>query len=170
MNRTDEDLETRARGDRSCSSDPTSGREPSVDEDQELQVGGPQALSPSEISGQRGRFDQIAAATVHAVSRGPFFLGCVAGVMVWVALGVLVGFSDTWLAAGSAVMSVVIVMLVAVLENAQRRSDQAIQRKLNAIVDALAEFMRDTQVGDQQVHELRTAVGIEQRESTDEGQ
>jgi low affinity Fe/Cu permease len=141
-----------------------------VDEDQALQLGGPPALPPSEISGHRGRFDQIAAATVHTVSRGPFFTGCVAGVMIWVALGVLTGFSDTWLAAGSAVMSVVIVMLVAVLENAQRRSDQAVQRKLNAIVDALAEFMRETHVGDQQVHELRTAVGIENRESTGEGQ
>ena len=104
--------------------------------------------------------------TVHTVSRGPFFIGCIAGVLVWVALGVLVGFSDTWLAAGSAVMSVVILVLVAVLENAQRRSDQAIQRKLNAIADALADFMRETNVNDQQVDELRAAVGIEHREST----
>jgi low affinity Fe/Cu permease len=137
-----------------------------MDEDQELQEGGPQALSPSEISGRRGRFDQLAAATVHAVSRGPFFIGCVVGVLIWLALGVLTGFSETWLAAGSAVMSVVIVMLVAVLENAQRRSDQAIQRKLNAIADALAEFMCETNVNDQQVDELRAAVGIEHREST----
>jgi low affinity Fe/Cu permease len=129
-------------------------------------MGGPQALSPSEISGRRGRFDQIAAATVHAVSRGPFFIGCVAGVLIWLALGILTGFSETWLAAGSAVMSVVIVMLVAVLENAQRRSDQAIQRKLNAITDALADFMCETNVDDEQVDELRAAVGIEHREST----
>jgi low affinity Fe/Cu permease len=140
-----------------------------VDEDRELQVGGPRALSASEVSGQRGRFDQIAAAASHAVSRGPFFAGCVAGVVVWLALGVLTGFSETWLAAGSAVMSVVIVVLVAVLENAQRRSDQAVQRKLNAIADALADFMRETQVDDQQVHELRTAVGLEHRESTGGG-
>lgn len=137
-----------------------------MDEDRQLQVGDPQALSPSEISGQRGRFDKVAAAAVHAVSRGPFFAGCLAGVLVWLALGVLSGFSETWLAVGSALMSVVIVMLVAVLENAQRRSDQAIQRKLNAIADALADFMCETHVEDQQVHELRAAVGIEHREST----
>jgi low affinity Fe/Cu permease len=137
-----------------------------VDEDQELQTGGSQALSPSEIDGERGRFDEVAAVTVHTVSRGPFFIGCIAGVLVWVALGVLLGFSDTWLAAGSAVMAVVILVLVAVLENAQRRSDQAIQRKLNAIADALADFMRETNVNDQQVDELRAAVGIEHREST----
>jgi low affinity Fe/Cu permease len=138
-----------------------------VDEDQEFQEGAPQALSPSQINGQRARFDEIAAATVHTVSRGPFFFGCVAGVVVWLALGILTGFSATWLAAGSAVMSVVIVVLVAVLENAQRRSDQAIQRKLNAIADALADFMCQTHVDDQQVDELRAAVGIEHRESTD---
>lgn len=137
-----------------------------MDEDQELQVGGAHALPPSEIDGQRGRFDQVAATTVHTVSRGPFFVGCVAGVLAWLAVGVLTGFSDTWLAAGSAVMSVVIVVLVAVLENAQRRSDQAIQRKLNAIADALADFMCETHVDDQQVDELRAAVGIEHREST----
>jgi low affinity Fe/Cu permease len=137
-----------------------------VDEDQQLQEGAPRALSPSQIDGQRARFDEIAAATVHTVSRGPFFFGCVAGVVVWLALGVLTGFSATWLAAGSAVMSVVIVVLVAVLENAQRRSDQAIQRKLNAIADALADFMCQTHVDDQQVDELRAAVGIEHREST----
>ena len=138
-----------------------------MDKDQELQEGAPQALSPSQINGQRARFDEIAAATVHTVSRGPFFFGCVAGVVVWLALGILTGFSAMWLAAGSAVMSVVIVVLVAVLENAQRRSDQAIQRKLNAIADALADFMCQTHVDDQQVDELRAAVGIEHRESTD---
>jgi len=86
-------------------------------------------------------------------------------VLVWLGLGLLTGFSDTWLTAGSAVMSVVIVMLVAVLENAQRRSDQAIQRKLE-IADALADFMCETNVEQQQVDELRAAVGIEHREST----
>ena len=40
------------------------------------------------------------------------------------------------------------------------------QRKLNAIADALADFMRETNVNDQQVDELRAAVGIEHREST----
>lgn len=137
-----------------------------MDEDHELQVAGPRALSPSEISGQPGRFDQIAAATSHAVSRGPFFAGCIASVVIWGALGVSTEFSDSWLATGSAIMSIVIIVLVAVLENAQRRSDQAVQRKLNAIADALADFMCQTHVDDQQVHELRTAVGIEHREST----
>ena len=145
---------------------PGCNRDATVDEDQELQVGGAQALPPSEISGQRGSFDQIAATASHAVSRGPFFVVCVAGVLVWFALWMLTGFSYTWLAAGSAVMSVVIVVLVAVLENAQRRSDQAVQRKLNAVADALADFMCQTHVDDQQVRELRTAVGIEHREST----
>jgi low affinity Fe/Cu permease len=104
--------------------------------------------------------------TVHTVSRGPFFVGCIAGVLVWLVLGILTGFSDTWLAGGSGVMSVVIMVLVAVLENAQRRSDQAIQRKLNAIADALADFMCETNVDAEQVEELRAAIGIEHREST----
>ena len=120
---------------------------------------------PARSAGS-GSFDQIAATASHAVSRGPLFVVCVAGVLVWFALWMLTGFSYTWLAAGSAVMSVVIVVLVAVLENAQRRSDQAGQRKLNAVADALPDFMCQTHVDDQQVRELRTAVGVEHREST----
>jgi hypothetical protein len=43
------------------------GRSGPMDEDQEVQQSGPRALSPSEINGQRGRFDEVAAATVHTL-------------------------------------------------------------------------------------------------------
>ena len=97
-----------------------------MDEEREIQLDGARALSPSEIKGQRGRFDQMAAVAVHTVSRGPFFVGCVLGVLVWLALGILSGFSDTWLAAGSTAMSVIL-MLRGTRER-QSVDNQAIRR------------------------------------------
>ena len=65
-------------------------------------------------------------------------------------------------------MGTAILLLVAILENAQRRSDQAVQRKLNAIADALAEYIGPSGDYDRPVRELQSAVGLEHRESTND--
>jgi low affinity Fe/Cu permease len=62
--------------------------------------------------------------------------------------------------------------MVALLQNSQMRSDQAVQHKLNAIADGLADLMayiaeqsdKDDLVKDRR--ELHDAVGLELREST----
>jgi low affinity Fe/Cu permease len=138
-----------------------------VDEDRQLQEG-TLHRPPSEVTADRGLFDRFAAWASHLVSRGPFFLVCALGIGAWALGGVFVGFSDRWLAWGAIGMATVILLLVAVLENAQRRSDQALQRKLNAMADALADFMCGTHIDDRRVEELRSAVGLEHRESTDD--
>jgi low affinity Fe/Cu permease len=62
--------------------------------------------------------------------------------------------------------------MVALLQNSQTRSDQAVQHKLNAIADGLADVMRHLVAGDdgydlrQDLKELREAVGLENHEST----
>ena len=60
-------------------------------------------------------------------------------------------------------------MLVALLQNTQTRSDEAVQHKLNAIADGLSNLMRHVGQGDEQMEkdlrELRAAVGLENRES-----
>jgi hypothetical protein len=61
---------------------------------------------------------------------------------------------------------------VALLQNSQTRSDQAVQHKLNAVADGLADLMDYlTNGGDksdlrEDLIELRRAVGLEKREST----
>jgi len=55
--------------------------------------------------------------------------------------------------------------MVALLQNSQTRADLAVQHKLNAIADSLADLMRQQGL-EQDAYELRTAVGLEQREST----
>jgi hypothetical protein len=61
---------------------------------------------------------------------------------------------------------------VALLQNTQTRADEAVQHKLNAIADALADLMtHNAERNDghstlpEDVAELRAAVGLEHRES-----
>jgi hypothetical protein len=62
--------------------------------------------------------------------------------------------------------------MVALVENTHTRSDRALQHKLNAIADGLADLMANLQASGttpdirQDLLELRAAVGLEQREST----
>jgi hypothetical protein len=59
-------------------------------------------------------------------------------------------------------------LLVALLQNSQRRGEQALQQKLDAIADGLADLMShlaassDTDL-ERDVGELKHAVGLEQR-------
>jgi low affinity Fe/Cu permease len=60
-------------------------------------------------------------------------------------------------------------LLVALLQNSQTRSDAAVQEKLNAIADGLADLMAAHSSGGKttlaaDVKELREAVGLEDRE------
>ena len=121
---------------------------------------------PSDVSPHRSRFDEIAEAVIHFASRGRFLLivtACLAG---WLAAGFAFGFRSMWLQSGTTALAWVTLMLVFAVENAQRRSDQAVQRKLNAMAEALADFMAAEDVPTKRVDELRAAVGLEDREST----
>jgi hypothetical protein len=59
--------------------------------------------------------------------------------------------------------------MVALLQNTQTRADRAIQDKLNAIADGLADLMKSASRDDatlrKDLTELRAAVGLEDRES-----
>ena len=115
----------------------------------------------------RGPFDRMADRVTHFLSRGPFFVLSVTAIVAWVAVaGPWMGFSGRWADVGMLSLAAVSFVLLALLENAQRRSDQAIQRKLNALADARADFMANEDVEYEQVEELRAAVGLEHREST----
>jgi len=90
-----------------------------------------------------------------------------AGLAAWlVVAGPLMGYSDRWIALGAFCMAAITFLMLALLENAQRRSDQAIQRKLNALVEALAFLLEGGEVEQHAVEELRAAIGLEHREST----
>ena len=120
---------------------------------------------PSAVGNERHWFDEVADAASHHVSTGPFFAVTSALLGLWLLIGWAVGFPDRWLNIGSTCMVVTTFVLLAILENAQRRSDKALHRKLNVLAQAVAELLEREGEGTT-ADELRGAAGVEHREST----
>jgi low affinity Fe/Cu permease len=123
---------------------------------------------PSAVTPHVSIFDRAASATSRIVSRAWFFAACVLLVFDSV---------DTWQLVINTATTIGTWLLVALLQNAQQRADQATQHKLNAIAQGLADLMQATadnpRAGaDAAIHlhvsvgELRAAVGLEHRESS----
>ena len=128
---------------------------------------------PSEVSDQVTAFDRFAGGASRLASRAWFFAFCVALVLVWAPSYFVLQNLDTWQLIINTLTTIVTFLMVALLQNSQTRADQAVQHKLNAIADAVADLMRelsDTSDADlgQDLKELREAVGLEERESTSE--
>ncbi len=127
---------------------------------------------PSEVSAEVGFFDRFATAASQMTSRAVFFTLCVGLVVIWAPSYFLFGKVDTWQLVINTATTIITFLLVALLQNSQTRSDQAVQHKLNAIADGLADLMtavgkqRTVESLDRDVEELRDAVGLEEREST----
>ena len=123
---------------------------------------------PSEVSGDLGFFDRFATSVSHWASRAWFFAACVLLVIIWAPTIVFFNI-DTWQLIINTATTIVTFLLVALLQNTQTRSDEAVQHKLNAIADGLADLMRHVSDGDERLtndlKELRAAVGLEDRES-----
>lgn len=116
------------------------------------------------------RFDRIATAVADQVSRAWFFALCVVTVIIWAPSYFFISNVDTWQLIINTLTTIVTFLLVALLQNTQKRSDLAAQKKLNAIVEALADIMEALAEQDQSlptdVEELRRASGLEEREGT----
>jgi len=129
-------------------------------------------LMPSEVSSRVGPFDRFAGVSSKVASRALFFTVCVLLVVVWAPTYFLIRNVDTWQLIINTVTTIITFLMVALLQNSQTRSDQAIQHKLNAIADGLADLMTHTHnctpgstLG-VDVAELKAAVGLESHEST----
>lgn len=124
---------------------------------------------PSEVSDQVGFFDRFAERSALVASRAPFFAFCVLLIVVWVPTFTFLPV-DTWQLVINTATTVITFLMVALLQNSQTRSDQAIHHKLNAIADGLADLMTHTKPHNEamsrEVDELRRAVGLEHHEST----
>lgn len=123
---------------------------------------------PSDVSGQLSLFDRFAGACSRGASRAPFFAFCVALIVIWAPTGLVLKV-DTWQLIINTATTIVTFLLVALLQNSQERSDKAVQQKLNAIADALADVMqahaKDNTTLQHDRRELLAAVGLENRES-----
>jgi hypothetical protein len=131
---------------------------------------------PSEVSSRVGFFDRFAGAAALVASRALFFAFCVAMVVVWAPSYFLFGNVDTWQLVINTATTIITFLMVALLQNSQTRADQAVQHKLNALADGLADLMAHMSGDDHRrdlqkdLKELREAVGLENRESTSDNQ
>ena len=129
-------------------------------------------LMPTEVSDEMGFFDRFAGYAATFASRAYFFAFCVLLIVLWLPSFLLIRDIDTWQLIINTATTIITFLMVALLQNSQTRSDQAVQHKLNAIADGLADVMRYLMEGDdgydlqQDLTELREAVGLENREST----
>jgi len=136
---------------------------------------------PSSVSHHVGLFDRFASATGRLVSQAPFFAFAVLMVVAWlvegavrVALSGPKAFLDqVYQLQINTATTVVTFLLVALLQNTQTRSEEAMQEKLNAVADALADLMEKTSSDRhdelmEDIRELRDAVGLEKFVSSDD--
>lgn len=115
----------------------------------------------------RSAFDRFVEAAQSFVSRAPFFLLCAGIVVAWAVSVPLWPDLKSWQVAIHTVASVQSLLLLALLENAGRRAEEASQEKLNVLAEALAALMDSRARDDAELHEatrrLRDAVGLEDR-------
>ena len=83
-----------------------------------------------------GFIRRIAVLTPELVGSPWSFLTAMLLTLLWVAWGVLAGFTDTWLLVPSAVASVVTFLIVFSLQYTQNRDTRSIQLKLDEILRA----------------------------------
>jgi low affinity Fe/Cu permease len=125
---------------------------------------------PSEIDQHRSWFDELAARAQEVVSRDVFFIVLVILILVWAPSFFLFHTIDHWYLALVIPAEIVTLVMLALMANHDRRSEQALHRKVDALAQALAELIEGPDREDVQRHatELRAAVGLEDRESTDD--
>ncbi|HEX4444156.1 MAG TPA: low affinity iron permease family protein [Galbitalea sp.] len=121
---------------------------------------------PEDVDTHVGWFDRFASSASKFVSRAWFFAFCVLLVVIWAPSIVIIHSISTWQLIINTMTTIITFLLVALLQNTQERSDNAIQAKLNAIADSLSDLMT-AQGLEKDAAELRSAVGLEDRESSD---
>lgn len=114
-------------------------------------------------------FDRFAEAASEFTSHAVFFIGCALVVVLWLPSYFIIRNLNTWQLIINTLTTIITFLLVALLQNSQRRSEQAVQLKLDALVKGLADLVSN--VGGSRgggdafgadVKELHAAVGAEQ--------
>jgi low affinity iron permease len=122
-------------------------------------------MATSEDARSSGMFDRFAERASDFVSEAVFFLACVLLVVLWVPSYFAFGSLDTWQLVINTATTIVTFLLVALLQNSQRRNELAMNAKLDALADGLADLMEglapDNAKLQADMRELRMAVGIE---------
>lgn len=125
----------------------------------------------------QSRFDRFAEAASRFVSQPAFFIVSLIAVVVWLPTLAVIPSVDTWQLVINTVTSVLAFLLIALLQNSERRYDIALHRKVDALARGLAmaleqqarDHRADSGVGaeadeiERAVDELCSTVGLERR-------
>jgi low affinity Fe/Cu permease len=110
-------------------------------------------------------FDRFAAHASDIASGALFFIFCTALVAVWLPSYFLIGSLNTWQLIINTITTIITFLLVALLQNSQRRVEDGMNAKLDAIADGLADLMEEVASDDRSlkadIDDLRRTVGIE---------
>jgi low affinity Fe/Cu permease len=98
-------------------------------------------VEPGE-PGRRGSFDRIAQRASYFSSSPLFFVICVAMVLAWLG-GYVFGTGDAYEQAAGTALTATTLLLVALLKNAELRSEAAIQSKADALATGMLEAIRN---------------------------
>lgn len=122
-------------------------------------------------------FDRFAEWVDRGISRPAWFVVAFIGVVVWIALGFQMGWSnDLYHLLLNSPTTALTFLMVALQANTNRRASKALAAKTDAIADALAKFTRTWAMADAGEHttevqeaidELCEAVGLEEEQGTD---
>jgi low affinity Fe/Cu permease len=111
-------------------------------------------------------FDRFAESASEFASHAVFFMACLLLVVVWIPSYFVFGNLNTWQLVINTATTIVTFLLVALLQNSQRRSELAVHEKLDALAEGLADLMDHVSHDEDELRhdtaELRRAVGIEQ--------
>ena len=113
----------------------------------------------------KGYFDRFAQRCAELVSKAPFFVFCVLLVVVWAPTFLFTDL-DTWQLLINTPTTITTFLLVALLQNTQRRGEQAIHVKLDAMADGMADLMshfaEDNNELRKEIEDLKAALGLEE--------
>lgn len=124
---------------------------------------------PSDVDGRPSPFDKFASGAARFASKAWFFALCVALVVTWAPSYVLFDDPDTWQLVINTSTTIVTFLMVALLQNTQQRTDDAMHRKINAVALGLTVVLDDSYgavARDSALQELKQAVGLEDREGS----
>jgi low affinity Fe/Cu permease len=115
---------------------------------------------------QATAFDRFAEAASRFVGNAVFFTICLVVVVVWMPTIAIFHDVDTGQLVINTLTSVLAFLLIALLQNSERRYDEALHHKIDALAGGLADLMEhqvrdDRELLERHIEELRAAVGLE---------
>jgi low affinity Fe/Cu permease len=120
-------------------------------------------LTSEDAESSGGLFDRFAEAASEFASHAAFFIGCVLLVVIWAPSYAVIGNLNTWQLIINTATTIVTFLLVALLQNSQRRNESAFNQKLDALADGLADLMEHVGATEleRDIADLRESVGVE---------